>query len=129
MHPFRALTAFHLFETHGLPEPTKADKRKGSRAFFHATAVPKCVNGGLREMQNMYNYLLRAKRDLNGGVVRDKDKGKLTRIPKGYTIQVPSARTGSPDPKDVERVLLALGFGPSVAYSARCAGNWDVTKL
>ena len=80
-------------------------------------------------MQNMYNYLLSAKRDLNGGVVRDKDKGKLTRIPKGYTIQVPSARTGSPDPKDVERVLLALGFGPSVAYSAKSPGNWDVTKL
>ena len=77
----------------------------------------------------MINYLLKAKRDLNGGVVRSEDKNKITRIPKGYTIQVPSARTGSPDPKDVERVLLALGFGPSVAASARCSGNWDVTKL
>ena len=77
----------------------------------------------------MINYLLKAKRDLNGGVVRSEDKNKITRIPQGYTIQVPSARTGSPDPKDVERVLLALGFGPSVAASARCSGNWDVTKL
>ena len=76
----------------------------------------------------MNNFLLRAKRDLNGGVVRDKDK--LTRIPKGYTIQVPSATTApTPKSEDVERVLLALGFGPSVAYSARVAGNWDVTKL
>lgn len=77
----------------------------------------------------MINWLLKAKRDLNGGVVRDQDKGKITYIPKGYTIQVPSARTGSPDPKDVEKVLLALGFGPSVAYSAKSSGNWDVTKL
>lgn len=78
----------------------------------------------------MNNFLLRAKRDLNGGVVRDKDKGKLTRIPKGYIIQVPSATTApTPKSEDVERVLLALGFGPSVAYSARVAGNWDVTKL
>ena len=81
-------------------------------------------------MQIMNNFLLKAKRDLNGGVVRDKDKGKLTRIPKGYTIQVPSATTApTPKSEDVERVLLALGFGPSVAHSARCAGNWDVTKL
>lgn len=77
----------------------------------------------------MINYLLKAKRDLSGGVVRQEDKNKITRIPKGYTIQVPSARTGSPDPKDVERVLIALGFGPSVAYSAKCSGNWDITKL
>ena len=77
----------------------------------------------------MVNYLLKAKRDLSGGVVRSEDKNKITRIPKGYTIQVPSARTGSPDPKDVERVLLALGFGPSVADSARCSGNWDISKL
>lgn len=77
----------------------------------------------------MINWLLKAKRDLSGGVVRPEDKGKITRIPKGYTIQVPSARTGSPDPRDVERVLLALGFGPSVANSARSSGNWEVTKL
>ncbi|MDE5745780.1 MAG: hypothetical protein K2H84_09045 [Paramuribaculum sp.] len=50
----------------------------------------------------MINWLLKAKRDLSGGVVRQEDKGKITRIPKGYTIQVPSARTDSPDPKDVK---------------------------
>ena len=78
----------------------------------------------------MNNFILKAKRDLNGGVVREKDKGKITIIPKGYTIQVPSPTTGSsPKSEDVERVLLALGFGPSVAYSARCAGTWEVTKL
>lgn len=77
----------------------------------------------------MINWLLKAKPDLDGGVIRDNDKGKITRVPKGYTIQVSDARTESPDPKDVERVLLALGFGPSVAYSASCSGNWDVTKL
>ena len=69
------------------------------------------------------------KRDFGGGVIRMEDKGKITRIPKGYTIQVPSASTAHPDQKDVERVLLALGFGPSVARAARSAGNWEVRKL
>lgn len=73
-------------------------------------------------------YILKAKRDLSAGVVREADKGKITRIPKGYTIQVPSSGN-MPNTQDVEKVLLALGFGPSVAYSARCSGNWEVTRL
>ena len=67
---------------------------------------------------------------MSGGVIREKDWGKINIIPKGYTIQVPSATTSNtPESEDVEKVLLALGFGPSVAYSARCYGNWEVIKI
>lgn len=66
---------------------------------------------------------------MNASVIREKDKGKINRITKGYVLQVPSSTTGGPNPKDVENVLLALGFGPSLAYQCRCSGNWEVTKL
>lgn len=78
----------------------------------------------------MPTYLLKAKRDMNASVIREKDKGKINLIPKGDVLQVPSAITGpQPKPEDVEKVLLAMGFGPSVAYHSCGAGNWEVTKL
>lgn len=67
---------------------------------------------------------------MHASVIREKDKGKINLIPKGYVLQVPSAITGPhPKPEDVEKVLLAMGFGPSLAYGYCSAGNWEVTKL
>ena len=77
----------------------------------------------------MPTYLLKAKRDMNASVIREKDKGKINKITKGYILQVPSSTTGGPAPKDVENVLLALGFGPYLAYGYCSSGNWEVTKL
>lgn len=78
----------------------------------------------------MPTFLLKAKRDMHASVIREKDKGKINLIPKGYVLQVPSAITGPhPKPEDVEKVLLAMGFGPSLVYGYCSAGNWEVTKL
>lgn len=77
----------------------------------------------------MSTYLLRAKRDFSANVIREKDNGKINKITKGYTIQVPSGRSVHPAAEEIEKVLLALGIGPSLAHDIRSDGNWDITKL
>ena len=72
-------------------------------------------------------YLLTAKRDINAGVIRKEDQGKINKIPKGYTIQVPSRSTSRPDIEELKQVLSAMGFGPSVILSSN--GNWDIKKI
>lgn len=72
-------------------------------------------------------YLLTAKSDITAGVIRREDQGKINKIPKGYTIQVPSRCTSRPDLQEIKQVLGAMGFGPSVAHNSN--GKWDIKKI
>lgn len=72
-------------------------------------------------------YQLTAKRDITAGVIRKEDQGKINKIPKGYTVQVPSRSTSRPDIQEMKQALMAMGFGPSVILSSN--GNWEIKKL
>lgn len=72
-------------------------------------------------------YLMTAKRDITAGVIRKEDQGKINKIPKGYTIQIPSRSTSRPDIQEIKQALSAMGFGSSVILSSN--GNWDIKKL
>lgn len=72
-------------------------------------------------------YQLTAKQDISSVVIRKEDQGKIKLIPKGYTVQVPSRNTGGPKNEEIRQVLVALGFGPSVANNT--GGKWTVKEI
>lgn len=55
-----------------------------------------------------------------------RNMGKIT---KGYILQVPSRRNGSPNAQEVETVLKALGFTDRQTLSYASSGNWKVEEL
>lgn len=49
-------------------------------------------------------------------------------MPKGYTFQVPSASTPTPNAQDVEKEIIRLGFNKQ-AQSYKSPGNFKVEKI
>jgi len=49
-------------------------------------------------------------------------------MPKGYTFQVASATTPTPNTQDIEKEIARLGFNKQ-AQSYKSAGNFKVEKL
>ena len=55
-------------------------------------------------------------------------RGQFGDMPKGYTFQVVSASSPTPDSKDVEKEIIRLGFNKQ-AQSYKSAGNFIVEKI
>lgn len=55
-----------------------------------------------------------------------RNMGKIT---KGYILQVPSGRNGTPSAQEVETVLKALGFTDRQTLGYSSSGNWKVEEL
>lgn len=54
---------------------------------------------------------------------------QLGKVPKGYSLMVPSRCTGSPDSQEVRQALINAGFTDPDSLSYRSYGNWKVEKL
>jgi len=57
-----------------------------------------------------------------------KAKRKYGDMEKGYEFIISSARTSTPDQKDIEKAIERLGFNAQ-AKTYRSSGNFEVTKL
>ena len=53
----------------------------------------------------------------------------MGKIPQGFTLQVPSAMSGNPSPKEVEAALKSAGFTDTSSLSFSSSGNWRVERI
>ena len=53
----------------------------------------------------------------------------MGKIPKGLTLQVPSALTGNPSAKEVENARKSAGINDSQSLSWSSPGNWNVERI
>lgn len=63
----------------------------------------------------MYLYTLTAPRSMG-------------KIPKGFTIQVPSGSTAGPSSQEVKNALQAAGINDPSSLSFSSYGNWKVER-
>jgi hypothetical protein len=60
-------------------------------------------------------------------VYKLKAKGNYGDMPKGYEFQVVSATSPTPNPSEVEKEIIRLGFNKQ-AQSYKSVGNFELTK-